>query len=93
MKPIKRIGKRTQEWIARRQQWISEHPAPWMCYLCLTPLDIDTLTIDHRYSRTRRPDLKYSFDNLAPSCYDCNREKGSLSEDEYRKKMQTRQMQ
>ena len=78
-KPINRVGKVAKKWIETRKQWIDEHPGPWSCYICGTPLNIDTLTLDHVKSRSRRPDLRYEFDNLQPCCWPCNTAKGSNS--------------
>lgn len=79
---MKKIGKVTKKWIDTRREWIDKHPEPWTCYLCGRLLDIDTLTLDHIKSRTRRPDLRYTENNLAPCCWPCNKAKGSKGLDE-----------
>lgn len=85
-KPIKRMGKKAFAWVAERKQWIKDNPPDdygvWDCYLKISPqcslvVDIDELTLDHKYSRSRRPDLLLSSDNLAPCCASCNSLKGS----------------
>lgn len=71
------MGRIAKEWVKSRQEWIGAHPGPWKCYICNTPLDIDTLTLDHVKSRSRRPDLRFDQDNLMPCCWSCNEKKGS----------------
>jgi len=45
--------------------------------MCHKWVHIDDMELDHIISRSRRPDLRYVLSNLAPSCHDCNTEKGS----------------
>lgn len=87
-KPIKRIGKVTKKWIETRHEWIKQNPADkngyWYCYLkypgiCIGRMDIDQLTLDHKKSRSSRPDLRFDLANLAPACVYCNNQKGSAS--------------
>lgn len=83
-KPIKRVGKIAKKWIETRNEWIRLNPGPWTCYLCSKSLDIDTLTLDHVKSRSRRPDLRFELSNLQPACLSCNVDKGSRDIDELR---------
>lgn len=64
----------------------------WYCRYCGVAITVDKdnlvmgvlpLTVDHYYSRSLRPDLKYDPKNLVACCPPCNTEKGSLSGDEY----------
>lgn len=84
-KPMKRIGKIGKQWIADRKLWIKNNPANssgfWYCFYCGKLLTIDNLTLDHKLSRGRHPDKRRSQDNLAPACYNCNKEKGSKDYD------------
>lgn len=83
-KPLKRIGKVTKRWIETRHEWIKANPAPWNCYLCSKPLEIDTLTLDHVKSRSRNPELRFELSNLQPACLSCNVDKGSKDLDDLR---------
>lgn len=85
--PIKKIGKRTQEWLDARSQWILDNPPPiegiyWLCYLqvhpwCPVRLTRDILTLDHVVPRSRDQSRRLDFDNLRPACEYCNSLKGS----------------
>ena len=35
--------------------------------------------IEHFYSKTKQPELAYSWTNLFPACHDCNADKGARS--------------
>lgn len=78
-KPIKKVGKITKKWFETRKEWIKQNPGNngWHCYLCGKLLDINTLTLDHKLSRSRHPELRFELSNLAPACARCNYEKGS----------------
>jgi 5-methylcytosine-specific restriction endonuclease McrA len=85
-KPIRRIGKVSRQWISTRHEWIKTHlpdNGTWSCYYCGRPLTLDKLTLDHRLSRSRHPELRFDLDNLVPSCIRCNALKGSLSDEEF----------
>ena len=84
--PIQQMGKKARAWVATRQDWIKANPPDkfglWDCYLRISPMcqnrvDNDTLSLDHIYSRSARPDLRLDFDNIKPCCYPCNSLKGS----------------
>lgn len=88
-KPINKVGKQTKQWMITRATWIRKNPPPiegqyWECYLqihewCPVRIDIHKLTLDHVVSRSRDPSLRFNLENLKPSCYYCNMEKGSRS--------------
>ena len=85
-KPLKKIGKVGRQWYATRQEWIQKNipdKGYWECHYCGKELTLDTLTLDHRLSRSRHPELRFDLDNLVPSCWEDNSAKGSLSEEEY----------
>lgn len=84
-KPLKRIGKYTQLWIETRILWIKLNGSEGhLCEYCGKPLKPEELTLDHKLSRSRRPDLRYELSNLVPACYACNKAKGSLSREEFK---------
>ena len=83
---MKRVGKRTAQWIEARHEYIKNNPPNhqgyWRCYLqispnCLRYVDKDTLTLDHVESRTRAPEKLTEQTNLKPACGPCNELKGS----------------
>lgn len=84
-KPMKKIGKVTKHWISTRNQWVKNNPPDhagyYVCYLCNRPVHIDEMELDHRQSRSRRPDLRFEQSNLSPTHHTCNTEKGSKSID------------
>lgn len=85
-KRIRAIGKVGRQWIATRKEWISKNipdSGYWNCTYCGKELHLNTLTLDHKISRSRAPELRYDLDNLTPACYDCNMAKGSKSAEEF----------
>lgn len=84
---IRQQGKHAILWMETRRLWFSLNPPDdggyYYCYLCGKAMlgQIET-TLDHRKSRSRRPDLRYVLSNLAPCCYKCNNLKGSKNDDE-----------
>ena len=84
--PIKKMGKHATKWQTTRRQWLKANKAEWYeCYLCKTMVSHRAMQLDHVESRARRPDLRYEPSNLKPVHSWCNKNKGSLSVDEYRK--------
>ena len=85
--PIKKVGKRTQQWFDARTKWIEDNPPPientyWQCYLQIHPwcpvrIDVKHLTLDHVISRSSDPSLRLDPNNLRPACEYCNNMKGS----------------
>lgn len=83
-KRIKKMGKVTRRWLQTRNEWLAANPADdYYCHYCNIQLDRAELTLDHYQSRSRHPELRFELSNLVPSCAPCNRDKGSLSGDEY----------
>lgn len=83
---IRAIGKVGRQWIATRKEWVQKNlpdSGYWVCAYCGKQLYLNTLTLDHKLSRGRHPELRFDLDNLVPACYECNIEKGSLSAEEY----------
>lgn len=88
---IRKIGKVGRQWYAVRREWIKKNlpdDGYWRCTYCGNLLYLNTLTLDHKQSRSRRPDLRYELDNLVPSCWEDNSAKGSMSYEEYLEKIQ-----
>lgn len=80
-KAMNRVGKVQAKWMEVRGQWIQQNPPDelgyWQCYICTKWMKIDQLTLDHRKSRSRHPELRYELSNLSPCCASCNVRKGS----------------
>lgn len=80
-KAIPRVGKIGKEWLRVRRKWVKDNPPDhagyYYCYLCGRAMAQPEMTLDHVVPRSRRPDLRFSGDNLRPCCYTCNNSKGS----------------
>lgn len=75
---LRRLGKYGKKWLKARADWFKENPSEfYTCYLCGDRLTPKETTLDHIKSRSRHPELRYEFSNLAPCCWRCNRLKGS----------------
>lgn len=74
-------GKQGKKWLATRRKWLKENPPShegyYYCYICGRAVPENEITLDHRYARTRRPDLRNELNNLSPCCLRCNTWKGS----------------
>lgn len=87
-KRMKPLGKQGLKWIETRNLWFSLHPAErYDCYICSVSMAKSETTLDHIQSRGRHPELRYVLSNLAPCCGPCNEAKGSLSIEEYKRKL------
>lgn len=93
-KTMNRIGPVAAKWIETRHEWIQQNATPtgtWKCTYCPRTLGVEAdpddniwlLTLDHKLSRSRHPELRYVLSNLTPSCYPCNTEKGSKDIEEF----------
>jgi 5-methylcytosine-specific restriction endonuclease McrA len=86
-KRMKQAGGVTKKWLAVRAEWLRQNPPDhlgnYQCHYCRKDVPKNEITLDHYHSRSRRPDLRFELSNLVPCCYRCNRDKGSLSGDEY----------
>jgi len=66
-----------------RRLWFKNHPDEWFkCSLQIVPecprwTRREETTLDHKLSRTHRPDLRIDQENLQPACWPCNEKKGS----------------
>lgn len=79
-KRIKQRGKQYNKWLETRKHWFEEFKAPYYwCYICNKQLLQSEVTLDHIKARSSHPELRYKFSNLAPCCWQCNSEKGSMS--------------
>jgi len=80
---MKRLGKNGKKWLATRRDFLSHNPPNhqgyYVCYLCGIWVPQNEITIDHIVSRSRAPELRFVFSNLAVCCSSCNEAKGSRS--------------
>ena len=89
---LKQAGKYHNRFNQAKRIWYANNPPNhegyYFCIYCGKPITrvpelleqgVALVTIDHRLSRGDRPDLRYEQSNLAPSCWDCNKSKGSKS--------------
>jgi hypothetical protein len=97
LKP-KKIKHRTAKKNAQKKkecdaQWYTENPPNedglWACYLRVAPdceimVNRETINLEHKLSKTRHPDLKYTVSNIGSACQPCNKFKGSKDWDEKR---------
>lgn len=78
-KPIKKIGKQGKKTAAAVAKWKKtqqpNHQGYFTCYMC--GKWVPYLIAEHVKSKARHPELRTDFNNLKPTCDDCNREKGS----------------
>lgn len=83
---MRKVGKIGRQWISVRNEWVKKNlpdSGVWHCHYCGCELYLNTLTLDHKLSRGRRPDLRFDLDNLVPACLEDNTAKGSRSDEEY----------
>jgi 5-methylcytosine-specific restriction endonuclease McrA len=85
--PLKKIGRITKKWFEVRKDWFAINEGPYFCFIGGEPLALREVQLDHVKSRSRHPELRFDLDNLRPICADHNRAKGSLSLDEYLKRV------
>lgn len=87
VKPLRKAGKYTQLWGKTRAKWITANPANhqgmYQCHYCHKLIPAIEMTLDHKQSRSRHPELRYELSNLVPCCSQDNEAKGSRSHDEY----------
>ena len=82
-KTMKKIGKQGGKWLRFRAQWLLDNPGPYFCYYCGEKLAPSEVELDHKLSRSRRPDLRFDPANIVVSCHKDNTNKGSRSAEEY----------
>lgn len=84
-KPIRRLGKQHQLWMATRKLWFELYYASrYYCHYCGIGMLKSETTLDHLIPRSRRPDLRYVLWNLVSACGPCNTKKGSKPHDKYK---------
>lgn len=87
MKRIGRIGKALIDQAARFRK---ENSGPQQCFYCeymgIIEL-IDTYNVEHPYSKTRHPGMRFDYDKLIVGCPGHNEQKGSLDIEDYLKKL------
>lgn len=85
---INRIGPVAAKWMETKNEWFQKNPAAvYICNYCGKEMTKEETTLDHKLSRSRRPDLRFDLDNLVPCCWNDNYKKGSLSSEEYLEKL------
>lgn len=91
-KPIRFASKKS----AKRKrdvdkEWHEQNPPNekglWPCYLRISPdcevwVDAETINLEHKKSKVRHPELKYVVSNIGATCNPCNKQKGSLDDDD-----------
>jgi 5-methylcytosine-specific restriction endonuclease McrA len=87
---MNRVGKVGKNWHNARRKWYKRNPGElFNCYYCKKQLKRSEITLDHYLSRGRHPELRNEQSNLVVACWACNNDKGSLSGDEYIKKLRS----
>lgn len=89
-KTMRKAGKYYKKWTEVRDKWLEKNKAEYyVCYIpgCSKIMTRSQLTLDHIKSRSRYPELRYVLKNLAPCCARHNQDKGSLSLEEYLRKI------
>lgn len=78
---LKSRSKVSYRWEAYRADWLKRNPPAWngnyTCGICGQFVEAKEVTLDHKIPRSRRPDLRYSDDNIVPAHALCNQLKGS----------------
>lgn len=88
----KEAVKTRQKRLATTAKWDAANPPDanghWYCYiskhpLCPRVLTIETLVREHDLSKARSPGTKYDIRVIYPACSFDNKDKGSMSAEEY----------
>lgn len=83
-KAVTQKGKHFKRWMETREKWFERHQSRhYYCYICGRKMTKKETTLDHIKARSRHPELRYRFDNLAPCCGWCNYQKGSKSLEQF----------
>lgn len=73
------MGKRTDEWLKVRKEWVKENPPDhtghYVCGICGLPVHFSDMEVDHVVGRLGRNLV--DKENLQPTHIVCNRLKGS----------------
>ena len=73
-----------KRWSACKAEWFKLNDKDYyFCHYCGKSLPKNMITLDHKIARSRRPELRYDFNNLVPSCWVCNGLKGSIDHDDF----------
>ncbi len=87
-KKLKQNGKHNYEWQKTKRKWYKKnHSDSYTCHICGKHLTREETTLDHIKSRGRAPELRYEPSNIAPACWPCNQNKGSLDLEQYQAKL------
>lgn len=80
---MKSRGKISDKWLEIRRNFLLSHPPNhegyYECSLCPRWIHQDEITVDHIISRSRAPELRFVFSNLAFAHSECNAAKGSTA--------------
>lgn len=95
-KPMKKIGAVSKRLLAQREQYFEDNPSEdgyYHCYYCLIqgieePLLREDVQIEHFYTKTHRPDLRFDRANLVLSCARHNEDKGTMDGPDYLEKLE-----
>lgn len=83
-----------EKWLKTRQSWFKKNPPNhqgyYACSYCWKWIPQRSITLDHKISRSNAPALRHDLSNLTPACFKCNADKGSLSYDQYKKRLAKR---
>lgn len=83
-----------QKWLKTRAKWRKRNPPNhqgyYTCDYCYRWVPERAMTLDHVVSRSNAPHLRHELSNLVPACFRCNSDKGSLSAEQYRKRLTER---
>lgn len=86
---LNKYGPQAAAWMEARNEFLqrnpSNHEGYWVCHYCGKWLTIEQLTVDHKDARSRRPDKRTDQSNLVACCKKCNGDKGSRSEEEFKR--------
>lgn len=72
--------------IIRKEQWRLLREQVFRVYgkICLKCGSKENIQVDHIKPKSKYPLLEYSFNNLQPLCWPCNKEKCNRNESDYR---------
>ncbi len=78
---MKARGKISDKWTKARRDFLAANPPNhegyYACSLCPRWIHQDEITVDHIIPRSRAPELRFEFSNLAFAHAECNAAKGS----------------
>lgn len=90
LKQLKNTGKHHDRWLRTRKRWLKfmppDHAGYYYCHYCGVAMTVEEMTLDHKYTRSSHPELRYDLDNLLPCCSKDNSLRGSMSYESFCKK-------